>query len=62
MKNPFTTRKALNKSNGKDATIYYNRDGTYVSVENESGLVIQVSDKTASVWHPDSSIIDPYIP
>lgn len=60
--NPFTTRAAANKANGNPATAYYDEQGNYVSVDNVTKQVIQVSNKNDPEWYPDSSIQDPYIP
>ena len=42
-------------------TAFYNKNGTYVVVDDVTGEVIQVSDKRIdpSEWIPDSEIIDP---
>lgn len=60
--NPHTTRDSTNKANGNDATAYYNEDGSYVVVDDETNEVIQVSDKNDPNWIPDSSIENPYFP
>jgi len=63
--NPFTTRAALNKANGNPATAYYNKDGTYVSVENGTGNILQVTNNARvqdGTWLPDNTIINPYTP
>jgi hypothetical protein len=58
---PFTTRQAFNKATGNRATAYFNKDGSYIVVDDITNEIIQVSDRLRS-WIPDSSIIDPYIP
>ncbi|PIH55324.1 colicin E5-related ribonuclease [Paenibacillus sp. LK1] len=59
---PHETSEAENKANGKEATAYFNEDGSYVTVENESGLIIQVSNRNDPEWAPDSTIKNPYLP
>lgn len=59
---PHETSEAENKANGKEATAYFNEDGSYVTVENESGLIIQVSNRNDPDWAPDSTIKNPYLP
>ncbi|MBU5351368.1 hypothetical protein KQI74_03690 [Paenibacillus barcinonensis] len=59
---PHETSEAENKANGKEATAYFNEDGSYVTVENESGLIIQVSNRNDPDWEPDSTIKNPYSP
>ncbi|MEF2964205.1 colicin E5-related ribonuclease [Paenibacillus sp. M1] len=59
---PHETSEATNKANGEDATAYFNEDGSYVVVENNSEKVIQVSNKNDPLWIPDSTIKNPYIP
>lgn len=60
--NPYTTRKATNRTTGNDATAYFNKDGSYVVIDNGTGKVVQISNKNNPNWTPDKSIIDPYIP
>lgn len=60
---PFTTRTAINKANGNPATVFYKQDGSYVSVDNITRNVIQISDSNnPGSWIPDSTIVDPYKP
>ena len=61
---PYAKRDSVNKANGNSATVYYNKDGSYVVVDNGTHEVIQVSGNRTdpTQWIPDSSIIDPYIP
>jgi RHS repeat-associated protein len=61
--NPFTTRRATNKSNGNPATAYFNQDGSHVIRDDITGDLIQLSDRNnPQSWIPDPVIIDPYIP
>ena len=58
----YTTRSATNRATGNPATVYYNKDGSYIIVDNVTNEVVQVSNKFDSNWAPDSSIINPYLP
>ena len=60
--NPHTMRASRNKANGNPATAYYRADGSYVVVDDITGEVVQVSDRTKPRWFPDSEIQDPYKP
>jgi hypothetical protein len=60
--NPFTTRSSTNLSNNNPATAYFNKDGSYVVVDDITKEVMQISNKLDPKWIPDSNIIDPYIP
>ena len=67
--NPYTTRAAMNKANGNSATVFYAKDGTYISVDNITKEVIQITHNdtvrglvSGKIWYPDSSIINPYTP
>lgn len=60
--NPYTTRVATDKATGDPATAYYNEEGNYISVNNVTKEVIQVSNKNDLTWKPDSTIEDPYTP
>lgn len=62
VRNPYTTRKSYNKAENTPATAYYNEDGSYVVLDDIAHAVIQVSDRNAAYWEPDSAIEDPYIP
>jgi len=69
VKDPYTVRGAKNKANGNLATVFYGKDGTYVSVDNVTKEVIQVTDNNVvrglipgKTWYPDDSIINPYKP
>jgi hypothetical protein len=57
----YTTREAVNKSNNNPATAYYNKDGSYIVVDNITKQVIQISDRLRQ-WFADSTIKDPYVP
>jgi len=57
------TRVSTNKATGNPATVYYNKAGGYVIVDNTTKAVVQVSDNiNPSTWIPDPSIINPYKP
>ncbi|MCL6457767.1 MAG: hypothetical protein K6T85_07155 [Gorillibacterium sp.] len=58
----YTTRSATNRATGNPATVYYNKDGSYIIVDNVTNELVQVSNKIDSNWTPDSSIINPYLP
>lgn len=60
--NPYTTRFSRNKATKNTATIYYNKDGSYVILDDLTNEVVQVSNRNNPAWAPDSDIIDPYIP
>ncbi|WP_367399891.1 colicin E5-related ribonuclease [Paenibacillus sp. 1781tsa1] len=53
---PHEISEAENKANGKEAAAYFNEDGSYVTVEDESGLIIQVSNRNDPDWEPHSII------
>ncbi len=60
---PFTTRVAANKARANSpATAYYRADGSYVSVDNQTLEVIQISRIGDKNWIPDSSIVNPFKP
>jgi hypothetical protein len=60
--NPYTKRKAENKATEQTSTVYYQKNGSYVVVEDNTNLIIQISDRTDPNWAPDPTIINPYIP
>jgi RHS repeat-associated protein len=61
--NPYTTRMSTNKATGNPATVYYNKSGGYVIIDDITKTVVQISDNISpSTWIPDSSIINPYKP
>jgi hypothetical protein len=60
--NSYTTRKSTSKPTGNSATVYYNKDGSYVVVDDVTGEIVQVSDANDPTWIPDDTIVDPYIP
>ncbi|GGI98345.1 colicin E5-related ribonuclease [Paenibacillus hunanensis] len=62
VKNPHATSEATNKANGKEATAYFNEDGTYVVKENETDEIIQISNRKDPDWVPDPTIKTPYYP
>ncbi|MBC1606133.1 RHS repeat protein, partial [Listeria rocourtiae] len=59
---PYTTRKSTNKATGNSATVYYDKKGTYVIVDNRTKEIVQVSNRYDKKWQPDPSIINPYKP
>ena len=62
VRRPFTTRQSINKATGNPATVFYNRDGTYIIVDDVTNALVQISDKYDPNWVPDASIINPYRP
>ncbi|MCP5467926.1 MAG: hypothetical protein H7A32_01490 [Deltaproteobacteria bacterium] len=60
--NPFAIREALNKANNNKATAYFNKDGSYIVVDQVDKSIIQVSNRLDPEWIPDSSILNAYIP
>jgi hypothetical protein len=58
----YTTRKGTNRQTGNSTTVYYNKDGSHVIVDDGTGKVVQISDRNNPNWKPDQSIQDPYIP
>lgn len=61
IKNPYTTREGVNKYSGNKTTVYYNKDGSHIIVDNGTKKIIQISDRTKP-WKQDSSIKNPYNP
>ncbi|WP_249294473.1 colicin E5-related ribonuclease [Fumia xinanensis] len=60
---PYTTRVSTNKATGNPATVYYNKSGGYVIIDDVTNAIVQVSDNiNPSTWAPDPSIVDPYLP
>ena len=60
---PYTTRTSTNMSTGNPATVYYNKQGGYVIVDNITNSIVQVSDNiNPTTWNPDKNIINPYRP
>jgi hypothetical protein len=57
---PFTTRDALNKSNGNKATAYFNKDGSHMVIDNGTNNIIQISNRNDPNWRPDATIVNPY--
>ncbi len=61
--NPHTTHVSINKATGNPATVYYNKSGGYVIIDDTTKAIVQVSDNiNPSTWIPDPSIINPYKP
>jgi D-hexose-6-phosphate mutarotase len=58
----YTTRTGTNRATGNSTTVYYNKDGSYVIVDNGTGKVVQISNRNNPNWKPDQSIQNPYIP
>mgnify|MGYP001011239774 FL=1 len=52
--NAFTTRTSTNLANNNPATAYFNKDGSYVVVDNVTKEVVQVSNRLDPKWIPDS--------
>jgi RHS repeat-associated protein len=68
---PFTTRPSVDRTGSpspdtwEPATAYFNQDGTYVVVNDNTGKVVQISDNNkvrAGSWAPDRDIQNPYAP
>ncbi|MBC1362812.1 hypothetical protein HB797_00950 [Listeria welshimeri] len=59
---PHTTRKSVNKATGNDATVFYDKDGSYVIIDDKTKEIVQISDKFDKNWVPDAGIVDPYKP
>lgn len=59
---PHTTRKSINRANGNEATVFYDKDGSYMIVDDVTKEVVQISDKFNKDWAPDREIINPYKP
>ncbi|MBC2261956.1 transposase [Listeria sp. FSL L7-0091] len=59
---PHTTRKSVNKATGNDATVFYDKDGSYVIIDDKTKEIVQISDKFDKNWVPDAGIADPYKP
>jgi Colicin E5 ribonuclease domain len=63
VQNPHATSAATNKATGNSATAYFNSDGTYVVIDDVTGDLVQLSDRTnPGAWVPDPTIQDPYLP
>lgn len=61
--NPYTIRKSENKATGNSATVYYTKEGAYVTVDDVTNEIVQISDRSCpEEWAPDNTIVDPYIP
>jgi len=61
--NPHTTRVSTNLSTGNSATVYYNRAGGHVIVDDITREIVHVSDNiNPSTWLPDVNIVNPYRP
>lgn len=61
--NSYTKRVSVNKATGNSATVYYNKAGGYVIIDDVTNAIVQVSDNiNPSTWAPDPSIVDPYLP
>jgi len=55
--NPYTSRVSTNKATENSATVYYNKSGGYVIIDDTTKAVVQVS-----TWIPDPNIVNPYKP
>lgn len=62
IKRPHTTRKAFSKSTGNQATVYYNKQGDYVVIDDTTKELIQTSKYGDKNWIPDSTIQNLYKP
>ena len=59
---PFITRPSTNVATGNPATAYFNKDGSYVVIDDITHEVVQVSDRFDPNWIPDPNITNPYLP
>ncbi|OLQ22440.1 hypothetical protein AJQ09_11525 [Listeria seeligeri] len=59
---PHSTRKSVNKATGNGATVFYDKDGSYVIIDDKTKEIVQISDKFDKNWVPDAGIVDPYKP
>lgn len=59
---PYTTRVSKNLATGNSATVYYDKSGHYVVVDDVTNEVVQISHRFIPDWAPDKNIINPYIP
>ena len=60
---PYTTRQSINRTdNFHPATVYYNKDGDYIIVDDVTNELVQLSEYGNTAWQPDRDIINPYIP
>ena len=49
--NPYTKRVSVNKATGNSATMYYNKSGGYVIIDDVTNAIVQVSDNiNPSTW------------
>ena len=60
--NPYKTATSTNKATGNASTVYYTKEGAYVTVDDITKEVVQISDRFDPFWKPDSTIKNPYIP
>jgi RHS repeat-associated protein len=50
--NPYTVRQGLNKANGNVTDIFYQKNGSYVSVDRGTKDIIQISNRNDKNWIP----------
>jgi RHS repeat-associated protein len=51
--NPYATMAAKNRATGNSATMYKRSDGHYVTRDDKTGALVQMSDTNIPVWKPD---------
>ena len=60
--NPYTTRLSKNLATQNSATVYYNKDGSYVILDDITNEIVQISNRYDPRWVPDANIQNPYKP
>ena len=60
---PYATRTSVNKATGNKATVFYTKRGSYITIDDITREVVQISDNIEpSNWIPDTSINNPFKP
>ena len=59
---PYTTSPSKNLATQNSATAYYNKDGSYVILDDVTNEVVQISNCNDPNWVPDTNIQNPYKP
>ncbi|MBI1925686.1 hypothetical protein HYR99_15705 [Candidatus Poribacteria bacterium] len=58
VEHPHQTGRAIDRTSGDEpVTVYFDATENYVVVNDRTGNVVQLSDKTDSDWQPDSSFV-----
>ena len=50
LKDPAQTASTVNRATGNSATVYYDADGNYVVVDDETGEIFHLSDRNDPDW------------